>query len=399
MRLDLTEGGPAMDVALSASQAHALAATGWVDVEGFGGGLWSISALTKVGAAVVGDVELAIAPKVPIGRLIFLLGYAASDKGWLAAAGHFGTDDGIVPAMADAFLRQLERALGPGVLQGYRTVDEALPLVRGKIRTADQLSRRYGLALPVEVTYDEFDMDIAENQILRLAVYLLRQVPGVRRQTRSTLGHALSLLIDVSPLGRGAPMPRWEPTRLNARYHVALRLAELIVASTSIEHRVGQVEATGIMLDMAKVFEDFVVGSLRDALRARGGRTAAQQTWPLDVGQVITIRPDLLWYAPDSPTPSVVVDAKYKAEKPSGFPNADVYQMLAYCTRLNLGEGHLVYAAGRDVAKEHTLVGSGVRIVQHVLDLGLDPRALLAQIDSLAARLVESSVVRPVGSD
>ena len=54
---------------------------------GFGGGLWSISALTKVGAAVVGDVELAIAPKVPIGRLIFLLGYAASDKGWLAAAG------------------------------------------------------------------------------------------------------------------------------------------------------------------------------------------------------------------------------------------------------------------------------------------------------------------------
>ena len=61
------------------------------DVEGFGGGLWSISALTKVGAAVVGDVELAIAPKVPIGRLIFLLGYAASDKGWLAAAGHFGT--------------------------------------------------------------------------------------------------------------------------------------------------------------------------------------------------------------------------------------------------------------------------------------------------------------------
>jgi len=39
-----------------------------------------------------------------------------------------------------------------------------------------------------------------------------------------------------------------------------------------------------------------------------------------------------------------VVDAKYKAEKPSGFPNAGVYQMLAYCLRLGLPEGHLVNA-------------------------------------------------------
>lgn len=41
-----------------------------------------------------------------------------------------------------------------------------------------------------------------------------------------------------------------------------------------------------------------------------------------------------------------MVDAKYEAEKPSGFPQADTYQMLAYCTVLGLPVGHLVYAEG-----------------------------------------------------
>ena len=44
--------------------------------------------------------------------------------------------------------------------------------------------------------------------------------------------------------------------------------------------------------------------------------------------------------------PRAVIDAKYKAEKPAGYPNADLYQMLAYCTALRLSDGHLVYAKG-----------------------------------------------------
>ena len=31
-----------------------------------------------------------------------------------------------------------------------------------------------------------------------------------------------------------------------------------------------------------------------------------------------------------------MIDAKYKAEKPAGYPNADLYQLLAYCTVLGL---------------------------------------------------------------
>ncbi|MGI8754670.1 MAG: restriction endonuclease, partial [Acidimicrobiales bacterium] len=79
--------------------------------------------------------------------------------------------------------------------------------------------------------------------------------------------------------------------------------------------------------------------------------------------------------------------AKYKAEKPSGFPNADLYQLLAYCAVLGLREGHLVYAQGEEVPRLHEISGTDVRIHCHTLDLALQPAALLTQVQTLADRI------------
>ena len=41
------------------------------------------------------------------------------------------------------------------------------------------------------------------------------------------------------------------------------------------------------------------------------------------------------------------VSAAFRAAcKPSGYPNADLYQVLAYCTVLGLKVGRLIYAKG-----------------------------------------------------
>ena len=57
------------------------------------------------------------------------------------------------------------------------------------------------------------------------------------------------------------------------------------------------------------------------------------------------MNPDLVWYRGGEAL--AVIDAKYKAEKVAGYPNADLYQMLAYCTALGLPAGHLVYLEAR----------------------------------------------------
>lgn len=105
------------------------------------------------------------------------------------------------------------------------------------------------------------------------------------------------------------------------------------------------------------------------------------------------VRPDFVWT--DGGVPRIVVDAKYKAEKPSGFPQADLYQMLAYCTVLGLPVGHLVYAKGEEQARTHSVVGSPVRIVAHTLDLELDPAALLTALAGIANTMFAEVRVAP----
>ncbi len=86
------------------------------------------------------------------------------------------------------------------------------------------------------------------------------------------------------------------------------------------------------------------------AICRRGGRGGVRPgsgpTRYLDHGRTVTIEPDLTWYDNDD-KPVAVIDAKYKTTAPGKRgPNADMYQLTAYCTALGLREGHLIYAKG-----------------------------------------------------
>mgnify|MGYP003603744665 FL=1 len=83
-----------------------------------------------------------------------------------------------------------------------------------------------------------------------------------------------------------------------------------------------------------------------------------------------------------------MVDAKYKAEKPSSFPNADIYQLLGYCTALGLTEGHLVYAKGNEGGCSYRIPAAEVTITAHTLDLEAAPTELLGQVGVLAERIL-----------
>jgi 5-methylcytosine-specific restriction enzyme subunit McrC len=139
---------------------------------------------------------------------------------------------------------------------------------------------------------------------------------------------------------------------------------------------------------MAKVYEDFLMAALTQAFRPHGGWCRAQDRHYLDTDDEILMKPDLVWYRDG--IPSAVVDAKYEAEKPAGFPDADLYQMLAYCTagawrstpRQRKGQRHRDSAHGRHV---------GISIHAHTLDLATPPSGLLLQVDELADRIAMST--------
>ncbi len=382
--LRLTEGGAPVVMQLADEVGETLVRSQVAAAHRLGGGQWEVAATSKVGVAAVAGVTIWIRPKVDIRRILFLLGYA-KNPGWRDDTVELAPVADLVPALAQAFVDQAERAIERGLLQGYVETNDSLTVLRGRLREQDQLRQRFGIALPLLVRFDDHTVDIAENQLIRAAAELLLRVPGVTARTRGRLRGLRQVLADVTPHVRGTPLPRWSPTRLNGRYHVAIWLAELILHGNAVDHAPGDVRLGGFLVDMAKVYEDFLTAALVEAFRSHGGRCRAQDRHHLDVNDRIAMKPDLVWYLDGRP--AAVIDAKYKAEKPAGFPDADLYQMLAYCTALELPDGHLVYAKGNAAEVTHEVRHAGVTIHAHTVDLSRSPADLLGQVADLAGRI------------
>lgn len=399
LTLDLQENADWIECDLAPAHSDVLSLCDLVDIRPAGAsrGTWALKARNSVGAATLESaggvrIDLRIVPKVGIDRLLFMMGYAADAKGWRSDWIDLPEVVDIPEAAAESLVRLVDRALNAGLMQGYIRVEESALTIRGRIREVDQVRRRFGQMIPIEITYDEFTTDIAENQILKAAIRRLLRIRSVQPATRCRLLRCLHRFADVSDLVSGTKLPRWQPSRLNARYVPALRLAEIVLAGSSFDLARGGVRASGFMVSMPTVFEDFVTKALGAAIDVgSGGHSVLQDhRWRLDSSEQIRLRPDLVWYSRrGSGAPGLVVDAKYKAARIDGFPNADVYQMLAYCTSLGLSEGHLVYAAGNERGGHYRIPnagvgGAGVDVHAHALDLAQSPEALLTQIAGLA---------------
>jgi 5-methylcytosine-specific restriction enzyme subunit McrC len=383
--IELAELGPPRELALTSERGRALARSGVVSAvpSPYSSGTWLVGPGRKVGAARVGDIEVNIRPKLPIARLLFLAGFSAHGSAWQPEAVSVAEATDLIPAFAQALWRQTERAIHQGLLPGYVVVEESSQVLRGRLRESEQLARHHGLPLPLEIRHDEFTLDIPENRILRTASERMLRIPGVDPESRRVLRRLLRDFADVTPLSRQDAVPAWQPTRLNARYHAALRLAELVMRATSAEHASGEVILNGFLFDMPGLFEGFVTAALREALvPAYGGHVADQERSHFDEAGQVPLRPDIVWRIGGSP--AAVIDAKYKAEKPAGYPNADLYQLLAYCTVLGLRCGHLVYASGAGNPARLVVRQSGIEIYCHAIDLSKEPGRLMAQMADLA---------------
>jgi 5-methylcytosine-specific restriction enzyme subunit McrC len=273
--IELTENGPSVVRRLTEHQGALLEASRVVDARRLGDGAWELTAGSKVGATRIGDLVVRIHPKIPIHRLLFLLGYARN-PGWHTSPVPFDPAPDLVAALAFAFARHAEHATDQGLLQGYVETDDTLTVLRGRLREQDQLRQRFGQVLPLLVRYDDYTTDIAENRLLRAAAQRLLRVPLLEPKARRRLQGLLATLVDITPLIRGRPLPTWTRSRLNVRYHPALDLAELILRDNAVDLPTGDVTMDGFLVDMWQVFEDFVTTALTEALKPAGGTCQKQ---------------------------------------------------------------------------------------------------------------------------
>ena len=354
-------------------------------------GAYILTPSSYIGALNVGELAVVIRPKIPIDRVMFLIAYAMDPKNWWRDPFELARDDDVLEAIALAFAHRTRQAIQRGLLQGYRREEEALHTVRGRIRFGDQISRRFGIPLPIEVAFDEFTEDIEKNRLLKTAIHRLGHTfirsPATRQELRA-LRPAFAM-VGLGSYQRGA-LPEVRYSRLDEHYRPAVELARLIIENTSLELFQGKVVGAAFLIDMNKVFEQFLYVALGEALGLPGRQWKHEQGLSLDEAGRISMKPDLSWWpsgtAGNGSQPIFVGDAKYKKLEAPGFEHADIYQMLAYCTAADLPSGLLVYA-GKGESSTHKIRHAGKTIEVASLDLTGTPEAILDEVRRLAVRV------------
>ncbi len=356
-------------------------------------GLYRLKAGSTVGAVEVGELSVLIEPKIGIPQLLSLACYAMGV--FRLQEGRpfdFEEKETLPDTLALALAVAARRAFGRGLLHGYRVEEEALHTVRGRIRFTEQIRRRFGSALPIEVRYDEFTADILANQLVKAAAGRLGRMPLRSHAARRDLGLVAGMLEQVSAVEfPPSAVPELRFDRLNEHYRGVVGLSRLILRHSAFESSRGNVRASGFLLDMNALFQEFVTVALRERLRVsdrtlrsdRGIRGITRIT--LDKAGAVGLKPDLSWW--DDGVCMFVGDAKYKDLTDTSVPKSDLYQLLAYATALDLPGGLLIYAAGKADTDSFQVRHVGKRLDVAALNLSGTLGEILERVDGLAAQV------------
>ena len=232
-------------------------------------GTYHLTPASVVGAFETSGLSVLIEPKIGIAQLLSLACYAIGRIGFRAEDFRFPEKCALPDILALALSTQARRAFSGGLLHGYRTEEEALMTVRGRIRLEEQLRRRFDTPLPVELQYDEFTNDILPNRLVKAAAHRLGRIRLRSPEARRSLGWVAGILDGVSLVEfPPARVPTVAFDRLTEHYRDVMSLARLILGHGAFESGRGGVRASGFLMDMNVVFQEFLTQALRDVLGA-----------------------------------------------------------------------------------------------------------------------------------
>jgi len=354
-------------------------------------GTFKITATQYVGVLVAPEVSIVIRPKVSLENLFSLLGVGLPADAWQREEFAFGASRDLLAALSQFFARALQQATSTGLLRAYRTENERLVALRGRIQMVEQI-RHPALGSTIACTFDEYTTDVIENRVLKAAARRLLRVPGVPAEARRSLGQSLTVFDEVADApARPDAVDRIVFNRLNAHYEPALRLAQFVLRNLSLIDRVGANDASAFLVDMNDLFQRYVTDRLTRALRGRL-QVVAEPTVTLGTKREVSMAPDLVFRR--GRVDVMVGDTKYKLSETGKGRSSDYYQMLAYTTALRLPAGVLIYCQSTGEAPQRRVVvkNAGQALYTYPLDMTGSAKKLEGEVKVLADWIYDLSV-------
>jgi 5-methylcytosine-specific restriction endonuclease McrBC regulatory subunit McrC len=249
------------------------------------------------------------------------------------------TGPSLVDVIAAAFLREVASIVGSGIGKGYIERRFLEPPYPGRLDVSYHLGHLYAREDRLATKAKRLTPDIPINQALAAGLDVLARVPlstplriqgarmaGVFRSVRRTPQTA-------------AKVRRIHLPNLHIRYRRALALAALILEGASIAPHGEGLAGASVLYSMPKVWESCVAGW---AERKWGPEFSVETGYLFNLSNGGELRSEADVVVRKEGEIVALYDAKYK--RPGKTPDVpDVYQMVAYCERLNLAGATLVY--------------------------------------------------------
>jgi 5-methylcytosine-specific restriction enzyme subunit McrC len=364
-------------------------------------GHYQLLAGSRVGTATTQSVRVMVRPKAGLRNILYVLSYSQRIQ-WAEQDFPYAGDD-LFQAVAWWFDREVGRASRYGLCRAYVGREEALTAIRGRILVGRQVALRPGQPYPIECAYQDYSEDTPLNQVVKSAHSALLRMSQLDVDVSARLRHKRRHLFgDVTSVDYSSSnVPSLSFTRLNRQWENAARIARLILRQQSIRDAEGVNAGAAFTLDMNRLFELFIETVVSEQV-SRSYFTLEPQahrqlTVPVVAGvesraSAINMRPDLiLLYGAKA---AAVGDIKYKELVRMGdWSHPDIYQLMAYCIRLKLSEGLLIYAGKRPIT-ESRVVGSNLTIRTIGVDLSGKPSEILEQARQAADALIRSCLPR-----
>lgn len=334
--------------------------------------------------------QIEIRPKVPLGNLLWMLAVAERwhdiERRLLDDQVMLRTFDDILEIIAGVFADMVERRLDLGLYRNYIEVEDNLPTIRGRILFGQDIALNAMQRHRTFCQYTTWSWDIPENQVIRQVV---RQLAGWGFRPRLTARFlALDRQMDEITPSRmhAADIDRFTYNRQSVDYREIHRYCRFFLEHASLSEHAGDVGFDGFLINMNTLFEAFVTESLRTYFPPPY-RIAGQVRETLDTDGCVAIRPDLVLSR--FRIPVLIGDCKYKQLGATDHKHSDLYQVLAYCTSLDVPSGVLIYPCHNvDRADRIAIRNSPIHIREISIDLGGDVVSVRREFALLAARLI-----------
>lgn len=341
-----------------------------------------------VGSFHAGGVDFNILPKAGVGRTVEFLAYGAGLAFWQSDLSRFEAAQTFTEALIPQFLREVNGILKIGLVEDYIAVEERGVTPRGRLEF--DLLVRQGLPLPIDYSYDEFSLNTPFNRLLLRGLHEVTDIPSVDRSVKSA---AKTAILDFSDVAfDSSPPPFSGREYLNPRYshyRNAAILATLILDHLGLEPISGTRNARGLLFDMNRVYEAFVIAAVRNTTQKSLTIDVKGDFRKLflDTKSTVPLYPDFsVWQGSKC---LLFGDAKYKVlNRSDSAPTSDLYQMLSYATAGKCPKTLLFYT-GETVRRDLIITNTQVKIAIRILDLSLS----IAELEWIVAESISESLM------